>query len=396
MSNPGTPWGWVQAAVAALREHQLERPTRTYSGGVGPELHWLPHETHAPLINFGSNDYLGLAGDPRLTAAAMQSAQRHGWGSGASPVVCGTSQIHRELELRLASWLHAEDCLTFSSGYAANSGTIPALVGAGDQIFSDALNHASLIDGCRLSRAELHVYKHADCADLQQRLVTTPSTGKRLIVSDTLFSMDGDVPDLHTLAALAQEHNCMLLLDEAHACGVWGAHGSGLATALLSKYPDILRTATLSKALGGSGGAVAGRQSVVTWLRHHARPYFFSTAHPPAMAGAALAAVELAQAEPWRRTHLQALSEYLIRGLQSAGMEVGSTQSQIVPVILGSNERTLAVTASLREAGFHVPGIRPPSVPQGTARLRISLTAAHHLEQVEQLIAAIVIAVRKH
>jgi len=341
------------------------------------------------LLNFGSNDYLGLAADPRLAEAAARTARDEGWGTGASPLLAGRSAAHRVLEERLAEFEGTEAALVFSSGFAANSGVVAALAERGDAIFADQLNHASLIDGCRLSRAEVHVYPHSDADRLEELLRGAGKYRRRLIVSDSLFSMDGDAAPLERLCELAERYDAMLLLDEAHATGVFGAAGRGLAEAAGVEDRVAVRIGTLSKALGSIGGFIAGSRSLVDWLVNRARPYVFSTAPPAACCAAAAAALEIVAAEPWRRETLLANAAALRNALAMRGWNIGHGASQIVPAIVGGAADAIALSERLRDAGLYVPAIRPPSVPEGESRLRISLTANHAPAMIDGLIAAL-------
>ena len=338
------------------------------------------------LINFGGNDYLGLAADPRLVRAAQEAMQDEAWGSGASPLVTGYGRMHARLEQRLAEFEASEAALVFSSGYVANLGAITSLVGRGDVIFSDAKNHASIIDGCRLSGARIQVYPHCDVDFLENMLAQADGFRKRLIVSDSLFSMDGDLAPLEDLADAAGRYDAMLMIDEAHATGVFGPEGRGVAEHLGIEDRVPIRVATLSKALGSSGGVVAGRRSLIDLLVNRARPYIFSTAHPAACSAAALAALDVVRDEPQRRGELLGRAEQLRRVLRAQGWDVGNSQSQIIPVFLGDPGRTMEYSAALRKRGLLVPGIRPPSVPEGESLLRISLTYAHTPEMIQALI----------
>jgi 8-amino-7-oxononanoate synthase len=341
------------------------------------------------LINFGSNDYLGLAADPRLADAARRAIDEEGWGAGASPLVTGRSAWHARLEDRLADFEGTEAALLFPSGFAANAGTVAALVDRGDVIFADQKNHASLIDGCRLSRAETFVYRHCDCAHLAELLRDHAGFRRRLIVTDTLFSMDGDFSPLVELAGLAEKYNAMFLVDEAHATGVFGKRGRGLREELgVEKCVDV-RVGTLSKALGCSGGFVAGSRSLIDWLVNRARPYVFSTAQPAANAAAAVAALEIVESEPARRTQLLNRATRLREALTADGWNIGRSTSHIVPIYIGQPDRTMRLADALRQRGFFVPGIRPPSVPQGESMLRISVCHGHTDEMLDQLISVL-------
>jgi 8-amino-7-oxononanoate synthase len=342
-----------------------------------------------PLVNFASNDYLGLAADPRLQAAAAAACNDSGVGRGASPLICGRSTYHAELERRLAEFEGVEAALVFPSGFAANSGVIPALVDRGDSIYADEKNHASLIDGCRLSHANVHIYQHGDANHLEQLLKDDRDSRRRLIVTDTLFSMDGDLAPLEAIAELAQRFDAMLLIDEAHATGVFGAHGRGLAEALGVEYDGLIRIGTLSKALGAAGGFVCGSSALVRWLANKARSYVFSTAQPAATSAAAIAALDIIANEPQRRATLLETAAWLRDELNARGWNTGRSQSQIIPIILGSPERAVDLSQRLRERGYWLPAIRPPSVPEGQSLLRLSLTTSHTPEMLTALLASL-------
>jgi 8-amino-7-oxononanoate synthase len=395
-----TPLAWIDDELERLAAAGLRRQLVTRRGPQGGTIAIEPAESvdeknpaaaAGELLNFGSNDYLGLAADPRLAEAAAEAAQAEGWGAGASPLVTGHSTSHRRLEARLAEFLGTEAALVFPSGFAANSGAIAALVGRGDVVLGDQKNHASLIDGCRLSRAEVLIYPHRDIDKLDAMLRASTAYRRRLIATDTLFSMDGDVAPLPQLAELAQRHNAMLLVDEAHATGVFGRHGRGIAEQDSVEARVSIRVGTLSKALGSAGGFVAGSRSLIEWLLNRARPYVFSTAHPPAVAAAAVAALDIVRDEPQRRTILLERAAALRQKLIAADLLVpASAASQIIPVVLGSAADTMRWAAELRARGMFVPGIRPPSVPEGESLLRISLSYRHTPEMLEQLVEALV------
>jgi 8-amino-7-oxononanoate synthase len=348
------------------------------------------------LVNFGSNDYLGLASEPRVVAAVRSALDEYGWGSGASPLVTGRSDLHLELEKKLAEFEGTEASLLFPTGYAANVGTITALVGKGDVIYSDGLNHASIIDGCRLSGAAVHIYPHRffyatnrdDLALMRKMVEHARPYRRRLIVTDAIFSMNGACAPLMGLARFANEIDAMLMVDEAHATGVIGDHGGGLCDAVLGGERVNVRIGTLSKALGSHGGFVAGSRRLIDWIANRARPYMFSTAAPAAAAAAAIAALEIVGSEPERRQKLQELSGRLRSRLARNNIKTPSL-THIIPIILNDPNRALAVAAELRRRGFFVPAIRPPSVPEGQSLLRISLTCLHTEEQIDDLVAAL-------
>ena len=341
------------------------------------------------MVNFGSNDYLALAADTRLAAAAADAAAGEGWGSGASPLVTGRGRTHVELENALAEFEGTEAAILFPSGFAANTGSIPALVRYGDAIFADEKNHASLIDGCRLSRATMHVYRHGDMDHLRMLLRAEGQARRRLIVTDSLFSMDGDLAPLTILAELAGEFDCMLMIDEAHATGVFGQCGRGVAEHLGVEDRVDVKMGTLSKALGSAGGFVCGRRSLVEWLVNRARSYMFSTAQPAACAAAAMAALRIVRDEPGRGSQLLRRAASLRGQLTDQGWNIGCAESQIIPLVVGDAELAMRLSAELAGRGFFVPGIRPPSVPPGEALLRVSLTSGHTQEMTDGLLAAL-------
>jgi 8-amino-7-oxononanoate synthase len=370
--------------LAARRRAGLYRTRRRLASGQGPTV----RHRRADLVNFASNDYLAYAHDPRLARAAARAARRYGCGAGASPLVTGLLPPLRRLEADLAHWEGTEAALVFPSGFQGNVAVVSSLAGAPDALFSDAANHASLIDGCRLSRATVHVYRHNDLGHLDELLRARRDARRRFVVSDSVFSMDGDLADLAGLLLLAREHDALLLLDEAHATGVLGDRGRGLADA---HPPDerLVKLGTLSKALGSQGGFVAGSRRVIDWLVNYARPYIFSTALAPPSAAAARRAVALVTQEPERRRHVLSLAEGLRQRLTALGLNVGPSACQIVPVIVGDAQAAVDLSRRLEALGLLVPAIRPPSVPDRTSRLRISLTAGHTEGDVERLVAAL-------
>ena len=339
------------------------------------------------LVNFGSNDYLGLAADPRLAGAVKKSLD--GWGAGASPLISGHAAAHQALEDRLAEFEGSEAALLFTSGFAANTSAIAALVGPGDVVFTDRKNHASLFDGCRLSRADVRAYPHCDHRRLDQIVARAAAYRRRLIVTDSIFSMDGDVAPLVELAELARRHNCMLMVDEAHATGVFGANGRGLCEALGVENSVHIRVGTLSKALGSIGGFVAGSRPLVDWLVNRARAYIYSTAAPAAIAAAGMAALDIVRDEPHRREKLLDRAARFRATLVERGWNVGNSTTQIVPIIVDDPQRAMDLSVALRVAGFFVPAIRPPTVPEGEACLRISLSFGHDDAQIDGLIEAL-------
>lgn len=380
------PLAWLTEELAAWEARGLRRRLVTRQGPQwGARFVYEGQE----YLNFGSNDYLGLAAQA-LVPAVRESLARVGWGAGASPLVTGRGELHTQLEQQLARFEHTEAALLFPTGYAANVGAITALASAGDAIFSDAKNHASIIDGCRLSGAAIYVYPHNEVAALEQLLQRHAGAARRrMIVTDSLFSMDGDLADLPALARLAAEHDCMLMVDEAHATGVLGKQGRGACELLGVEDRVHVRVGTLSKALGSHGGFVVGGQTLIDWLANRARPYVFSTAAPETLAAAALAALAIVANEPQRRRSLLTTAASLRATLRANGWRIGAGDSQIIPIILGDPQRTMDASIQLRERGLWVPGIRPPSVPSGESLLRISLTFAHTPDMIERLIAGL-------
>lgn len=376
----------IGEALRDLEAAGLLRRPPLIRGPQGPEI----QIDGKSVLCFCSNNYLGLASHPSLVAAAET---HEGFGAGASRLITGTMEAHEAAEAELAAHVGARAAALFANGYAANVGTIQALVGRGDAVFSDALNHASLIDGARLSRASVRIYEHRNLDHLRSLLRGHRADARRaLIVSDALFSMDGVKAPLTELADLASEHDAGLLIDEAHSLGVFGPSGSGLSAAV-GVRPDAL-IGTLGKAFGGAGAFVAGSREVVALVRNRARSYVYSTAPPPSMARAALAALDLVRKADDARATLLEHAARLRTELDALGCEVLASESQIIPVVIGDNRRTMELSASLLSAGIFVQGIRPPTVAPGTARLRLTPMATHTDQHIEKAIAAFTHVVR--
>jgi len=386
--RPQTSDLWLAAELAALDEAGLRRRVSSRRGPQGATIALAGRGTRysGSLVNFGSNDYLGLAADPRLAAAAIAAITAEGVGSGASPLITGQSDTHARLEQRLAEFERAEAALVFPSGFAANLAAVTALAGPGDVVFGDAKNHASIWDGCRLSRADVRVYPHGDWQRLDALLARASTYRRRLIVSDSLFSMDGDLAPLAELAAVARRHEAMLLIDEAHATGVFGEQGRGAAEYLNVEEGVTARVGTLSKALGCSGGFVSGSRELIDYIINRGRSYIYSTAAPAAISAAALAALDIVQAEPQRRRELLRQAAALRQRLAERGWALGPSTSQIIPIVVGRPQRALELSQRLRARGLFVPAIRPPTVPEGEACLRVSLTWGHSEEQIAALV----------
>lgn len=341
------------------------------------------------MLTFSSNDYLGLAADPALAEAAAEAAHQWGVGSGGSHVVTGHMQPHGMLETALADFAGAERALYFSTGYMANIGILPALIGRGDAVFSDRLNHASLIDAVVLSRAENVRYRHNDIDHLTI-LLKENRAKRKLILTDAVFSMDGDVAPLPELLALADEHDAWLVVDDAHGFGILGHEGRGTLSHFgLPISPRIIYMGTLGKAAGVSGAFVAGTDKVIEWLLQRARTYTFTTASSPIIAATLIKSLELIKKGAIKRARLFSLIERLRMGLSQTRWELMPSPTAIQPVLIGSNEETLRVSQALSEMGIYVPAIRPPTVPKGSARLRISLSAGHNDEHIDRLTDAL-------
>jgi 8-amino-7-oxononanoate synthase len=343
------------------------------------------------LINFCSNDYLGLANDPRVREAFRAGVEQWGGGTGASHLVCGHTRAHHELEEALAEFTGRARCLLFSSGYAANLGAVAGLLGKGDQMFQDRLNHASLLDGALLSGARFRRYRHRDTEDLHQKLDTAAARpGRKLIISDGTFSMDGTTAHIAQLAACAEAQDAWLMIDEAHSLGVLGREGRGIVAgdAALNDRVQIL-VGTLGKALGTHGGFVAGSEALIESLIQSARTYIYTTALPAAVATATMTSLAISQAEEWRRERLRELVGGFRAGAEQMGLPLLESATPIQPVVLGAEESALELSAALEEQGLLVGAIRPPTVPRGTSRLRITLTAEHTDSDLDRLLDAL-------
>ena len=374
----------LTARLAEVKENGLYRRLRAVEGAQDAAIVLEGQE----VLLFSSNNYLGLANHPALKQAAQEAIAQYGCGSGASRLISGSMAVHHELEQRLARLKKTEAALVFPTGYHANIGVLSALMGPGDTILSDSLNHASIIDGCRLSRADTRVYRHADTEHLGELLKACPATGQRLIVTDSVFSMDGDLAPLAEIVSLAQQYDAWVMVDEAHATGVFGPHGSGLVEELgLTGRVDI-QMGTLGKALGCVGAFVAGSHELIDWLVNRARSFIYTTAIPPAVAAAVLAALDIVEQEPERRRQLWDNTRVLADGLRSLGYTLGATRSQILPVIIGEAHETMVVAAAILQRGVFAHGIRPPTVPEGTSRIRVTPMATHTQDHLARTLDA--------
>ncbi len=372
----------LQAVLDDLAARQLLRSPAVLSSPVGPAVTVDGRE----LVCFCSNDYLGLAGDETVKAAAIEAIEQWGVGAGASRLVCGTTDLHRRLEGRLAQFKQTEAALVTSTGWMANQAAISALAGAGDLILCDKLDHASILDAARSSGAVMRTYTHRDIERLERLLRRHRGEHKRcLIVTDSVFSMDGDLAPLNELVALKRRYDARLLIDEAHATGVLGESGRGAAELLGVEDGIDAVVGTLSKALGGLGGFIAGPGAFIDVLRSTSRPYIYTTAPPASLAVASLESLRIIREEPQRRTYLLQLADWLRCELAQRGLNTLGSASQIIPVLIGPAEKALAIAAQLLDAGFLIPAIRPPTVPPNTSRLRISLSSAHTQEDLAPL-----------
>ncbi len=341
------------------------------------------------VISYASNDYLGLANHPKVVEAAMRALKRYGLGAAASHMVSGHMRAHHELEEKLADYVALPKALLFSSGYAANLGILTALAGRGDTIFADKLNHASLNDGALLSRATFKRYPHCDLVKLETMLADTKSGGRKLIITDAVFSMDGDIAPLSELLKLAEKYDALLMIDDAHGFGVLGYRGKGALEHFNLKSERIVYMATLGKAAGGYGAFVAGEEDTVEWILQSARSYIFTTATPPAIAAAMQVSLEVMQEDRERLKHLRTMIDFFGDSLKLQFAKLPYSQTAIQPIIIGDNATTLAFAEALRERHMFVPAIRPPTVPLGAARLRVSITAAHSADDLFDLITAL-------
>lgn len=365
------------------REQHLYRQRRLLESAQQAHIHC----DGRPLLNFCSNDYLGFASHPKVVAAAKQAMAQFGFGSGASHLVIGHSRVHHELEERLADWVGRRRALLFSTGYMANLGVISALVERGDTVLEDKLNHASLLDGAQLSRGQLQRYHHNDVDSLRQRLAQ--SSGRTLVVTDSVFSMDGDVAPLQEISEQCQQHNAWLMVDDAHGLGVLGGGRGCLAEFGLSNEQVPIYMGTLGKALGTFGAFVAGDENLIEYLIQSARSYIYTTAMPPSVAAATLASLDLLSTEQWRVEKLQQLIAYFKQGARQFGLPIMPSDTAIQPLLLNDSEVALRVSEALLQKGFLVSAIRPPTVPANSARLRITLNADHSEQDLDQLLDAL-------
>jgi 8-amino-7-oxononanoate synthase len=372
---------FIEKRLHAIRRRHLLRQLTPLAHGTAP---WIEMGQRR-LLNLSSNNYLGLADHPRLKEAAIAAIQKYGCGAGASRLVTGNTPLHEELEQRLATFKGSEEALLFTSGYQANMGVIAALVGPHDVVLGDALNHASIIDGCRLSGAEYKTYSHCNTASLAQQLETLERhghRGTRLVVTDSVFSMDGDLAPLHEIATICNTYQALLLVDEAHATGCLGPNGRGLVAQLGLEASVTASISTLSKAFGAIGAFVISSNLIKTFLTNVARPFIFTTALPPADIAASLAALDILETNPDLPARLQRTASFFRTGLRSLGFQTLASETQIIPLLIGDSAQALHIADLLREHGIYAVAIRPPSVPMGAARIRFSVLASHTEEDM--------------
>lgn len=341
------------------------------------------------VINLASNNYLGLTTHPKLREAALEATRKFGVGSGAVRTISGTMSLHMQLEERIAAFKNVEACVVFQSGFAANAGTVSAILGSEDHIISDELNHASIIDGCRLSRAKIHVFPHKDVAAAERILAELAGApGKKLLITDGVFSMDGDIGPLPGLTAAAEKYGAIMMVDDAHASGVLGRNGRGTIDHFNVHGRVHVQVGTLSKAIGVLGGYVCGSRDLIEFLYHRARPFLFSTSHPPSVAASCIAAFDVLENEPERIQALWDNTKYFKAGLTTAGFDTGMSETPITPVIVGEAKLAHELSCSLFEAGVLATGIGFPTVPKGKARVRTIVTATHTREELDRALEA--------
>ena len=377
------PLQFLEDAMGQMRAEGLYRRLRILEGEQKPESRFDGRE----VINLSSNNYLGLTTHPKLREAALRALRDLGVGSGSVRTIAGTMELHMELERRIASFKKTEASVVFQSGFAANAGTVSAILGKEDIILSDELNHASIIDGARLSRATIKVFPHRDTAALERLLEETKSYPRRLVITDGVFSMDGDVAPMREITALAKAHGAIMMVDDAHASGVLGRAGRGTVDHFDLHGQVDIQVGTLSKAIGVLGGYVCGSKTLIEYLYHRARPFLFSTSHPPAVAAACLAAFDVLEQEPDRIERLWSNTKRFKDGLQRLGFDTGISETPITPVIVGEADLAMRFSDRLFEKGLFAQGIGYPTVAKGKARLRTIVTATHTEEELDRALS---------
>ena len=374
------PLGFLDEALEQLRAEGLYRRLRVLEGEQAHTSRFDGRD----VINLSSNNYLGLTSHPSLREAAIRAVRELGAGSGSVRTIAGTMALHLDLERRIAAFKHTEAAVVFQSGFAANAGTVAAILGKEDLILSDELNHASIIDGARLSRASIKVFPHRDVEALRRLLEETASIKRRLVITDGVFSMDGDVAPLREIAALAREHGAIMMVDDAHSSGVLGRNGRGTIDHFDLHGQVDIQVGTLSKAMGVLGGYVCGSKSLIEFLYHRARPFLFSTSHPPAVASACLAAIDVLEREPERIERLWANTKRFKAGLTRLGFDTGTSETPITPILVGEADTAMKFSDRAFERGVFAQGIGFPTVAKGRARLRTIVTATHTEEELDR------------
>lgn len=377
-----------QRKLQQMADQSLVRRLKALRSATGPVVQFAER----PVILLCSNDYLGLSTHPAVKRAATLATEQYGCGAGASRLICGTLPPHEELEASLADFKGTESALLFGSGYLANLGIIPSLISRKGLILADRLCHASLIDGCRLSGADFRVFRHRDSAHVESLLKQRSSNRPTLIVTDGLFSMDGDLAPLPELASLAQRYDATLYVDDAHGTGIMGSTGRGTLEHLGVEHEIRFQIGTLGKALGSSGAYIAGPRDMVEFLLNTARPFIFTTASPPSTAAAAVAALAIIQQDPERRARLWSNRQRLFHGLQRIGFRMTDTVSPILPILIGNAATALTFAEQLLAHGVYAPAIRPPTVPNDTSRIRVTVTSEHTADHIDEALRAFELA----
>ena len=373
------PLAYLDESLNDLRRQGLFRRLRVLDGEQAART----SIDHRQVVNLSSNNYLGLTTHPTLRTRALDALQAFGVGTGSVRTIAGTMAIHVELERRLATFKHTESAVVFQSGFTANAGTVSSLLGRDDVIVSDELNHASIIDGARLSRATVKVFPHRNVAAARQIVAALPRDQRALLISDGVFSMDGDLGPLPELCDLADEFGCIMMVDDAHASGVFGRNGRGTVDHFGLHGRVDVQVGTLSKALGALGGYVAGSTSLIDFLHHRARPFLFSTSHPPSVAATCIAALDVLETEPQWMERLWTNTRFFKAGLEALGFNIGISESPITPVIVGDGALAMTLSDKLFDAGVFAQGIGFPTVPQGKARVRTIVTATHTEDELQ-------------
>jgi glycine C-acetyltransferase len=373
------PLAYLTVELSTLKEQGLYRKLRVLEDEQKPKTTF----DHRAVVNLSSNNYLGLTTHPRLRERALEATRKYGVGTGSVRTIAGTMDIHMELERRLAEFKKTEAVVVFQSGFAANAGTVSAVLGKDDVVVSDELNHASIIDGCRLSRAAIKVFPHKDVGAARKILQTLPAAQRKLLITDGVFSMDGDLGPLPALCDLAEEFGCIMMVDDAHASGVFGQNGRGTIDHFAAHGRVDIQVGTLSKAIGVLGGYVAGSRALIEFLYHRARPFLFSTSHPPAVAAACIAALDVLLEEPHIVDRLWENTRFFQSGLKTLGFNTGASEGPITPVIVGDGALAMKLSDRLFEAGVFAQGIASPTVAVGKARVRTIVTATHTRDELQ-------------